>query len=77
MGMLVEGFNALVEMERQYGNEPGGSTMLDGVISEVVGILPDPFPLGIFGLELAHTKINALVTGIRAHIKAYLNPVVP
>ncbi len=72
MGMLMDGFNTLVEMERQYGDTPEGVTLLDGVVSEVIGVLPNPFPLGLFNIELAHTSLNTLVGNIRSLIRTYL-----
>ena len=72
MGMLMDGFNTLVEMERQYGDTPEGVVLLDGVVSEVIGVLPNPFPLGLFGIELAHTSLNTLVGNVRGLIRTYL-----
>jgi len=77
MGVLMDSFNAMIEMERQYGNTTQGDTMIKGVMDEVVGILPDPFPIGLFGIKLDLSKISTCFHNIQGHIKTYVNFVTP
>jgi len=77
MGVLMDGFSTMIEMERQYGKTTQGDAMIKSVMDEVVGLLPDPFPIGLFGIELALSKISTCLHNIQGHIKTYVNFVAP
>lgn len=77
MGVLMEGLSTMIEMEREYGKTTEGDTLIKNVIDEVVGLLPDPFSINLFGFELVLSNIGTCFHNIQGHIKTYLNPVIP
>ena len=77
MGMLVEGFNGLVEMERLYNGTEEGRELISGVVSDVLDLIPWPFRVEFIGLELDRPKMVTFVDAIRARIRTYLAGPIP
>ncbi len=78
MGLLTEGFNGLVDMEKQYGKTEEGVVLIDGVLSDALDLITWPFRIDLINLSVDRGKMDTFVEAIRTRIKTYLNlPVLP
>ncbi len=74
MGILIEGFNGLVDMEKQYGKTEEGVVLIDGVLSDALDLIPWPFRIDLINLSMDRGKMDTFVEAIRTRIKTYLTP---
>ena len=74
MGILMEGFNGLVEIEKQYGDTTEGGVLIDGVLSDTLDLITWPFRVDFINLDVDRAKMDTFIEAIRARIQTYLNP---
>ncbi len=74
MGILIEGFNGLVEIEKQYGDTTEGVVLIDGVLSDTLDLITWPFRIDFINLSMDRAKVDTFVAAIRVRIQTYLNP---
>ncbi len=74
MGLLTEGFNGLVDMEKQYGKTEEGVVLIDGVLSDTLDLITWPFRIDLINLSVDRAKMDTFIEAIRTRIKTYLTP---
>ena len=71
MGMLIEGFNGLVELEGQYGTTIEGRELINGVMSDALDLVPWPFRIDLLNLDLDGPAVSAFIAAIRVKIRTF------
>ena len=74
MGVVIEGFKGLVDLEREYGTKEKGPELIDGVLSDTLDLIQWPFRVDFINLSVDRGKMDTFVTAIRMRIKTYLAP---
>ena len=74
---VITGLDALITLERKYGTTDAGRTMIDGITSDLLDVVPYPFQISFINLSLDREKMGALVTGIQGHIRTYVSETPP
>ena len=77
MGIISESLTGLIDLEKEYGNQPEGVVLIDGVIEDTLNLIQWPFQISIINLNLERAEMEAYVEAIRVRVRTYIDAIAP